>query len=144
MLEHLQNDQKVIDNIFLSLKKGGYLFFTIPAFQSLFSSHDIVIEHYRRYSKKDIFNKLVKTDFKIIKLNYWNSFLFPFIAVIRLLKKLIILFQKTKRYPESEMKTLNQYLNKLLFFILNLENNPIFFNKIIMPFGLTIYGIAKK
>lgn len=143
LLEHLKDDQKVIDNIFQSLKEGGHFFFTVPAFQFLFSAHDIAMQHYRRYNKRKFLRKLEKAGFKILKLNYWNSFLFPVIVIIRLFKKIIIkLFPKTKYY--SEARKINKYLNKLLFLILNLENSPIFFNKLRIPFGLTMYGVVKK
>jgi SAM-dependent methyltransferase len=143
LLEHLQNDHIVINNIFQSLKQNGYFFFTIPAFQFLFSSHDVAMEHYRRYNKKNILDKLFKAGFKIIKLNYWNSFLFPIIFIVRIIKKILFIFFFKKIKHQSEMKNFNKHLNKLLFLILNLENKFIFYN-LPIPFGLTIYGIAKK
>jgi len=143
LLEHLQNDQKVINNIFQALKKDGYFFFTIPAFQYIFSSHDIAMEHYHRYSKKDILKKLEIAGFKILKINYWNFILFPFIATIRIIKKCFFIKLFKTSQCQSDMGKINKYLNKLLFLILNLENKFIFHN-LSIPFGLTIYDIAKK
>ncbi len=137
VLEHLRNDQTTLKNIFKSLKKDGFFFFTIPAYQCLFGPHDIYMSHYRRYSKKNILQKLEKAGFQIIKLNYWNSILFPIIFIIRIIKKYI------KKETESETKILNKNLNELLFRILNFENKFIYWNVPIL-FGLTVYGIAKK
>ena len=142
ILEHLENDQQAIKNIFNSLKAGGYFFFTAPAYQWLFSSHDIVLGHQRRYSKKKIALKLKKVGFKIIELNYWNLLLFPAIFVIRITKKIFIKISH-KNIHKSDMKNHNKYIEQILFQILNLENKLISHN-INLPFGLTIYGIAKK
>ncbi len=142
ILEHLKNDQQVMKNIFNSLKAGGYLFFTVPAYQFIFSGHDIVLGHQRRYNKKEIALKLEKAGFKIIKLNYWNSLLFPAIFVIRITKKIFIKISN-KNTHKSDLKNYNQYIEQILFYILNLENKLMPYN-IKPPFGLTIYGIAKK
>ena len=142
ILEHLENDQQAIKNIFNSLKKGGYFLFTVPAYQFLFSSHDIVLGHQRRYSKKEIALKLKKAGFKMVKLDYWNSLLFPAIFAIRITKKIFIKISN-KNIHKSDLKNYNKYIEQILFYILNLENKLMPYN-IKLPFGLTIYGIAKK
>lgn len=143
VLEHLKNDQQTIGNIYQALKPGGYFIFTIPAFQFLFNQHDIAMEHLRRYSKQGINAQLKKAGFKIIRLDHWNTLLFPIIFVVRIFGKILIRCKLRKCNFQSEAKCLNKYLNKLLFWILNLENNQFVFN-LSKPFGLSIYGITKK
>ncbi len=138
-LEHLENDQKVINNIYKALKPGGCFIFSVPAFQFLFSSHDIAMEHFRRYSKKEIKFKLKKANFQVARLNYWNTLLFPVIFVIRIFEKFLTLLKCRKHKFQSGAK----YSNKLLFWILNLENSKFLFN-LPKPFGLSIYGVARK
>jgi len=142
ILEHLKNDKWAIKNIFNSLKSEGYFFFTVPAFQFLFSGHDIALGHQRRYGKKEIALTLEKAGFKMVKLDYWNSLLFPAIFVIRMVKKFLNKINK-KNICQSDMKKRNNFVEQILFQILNLENKLISRN-INLPFGLTIYGIAKK
>lgn len=142
VLEHLKDDEGAIINIYQALKANGFFFFTVPAFQFLFSSHDEIAGHQRRYSKKQIITKLKKSGFKIVTLNYWNFFLFPIILVFRLIKKFFYKFFQGKNC-KSDAKPLNKYFNALLFRILNFENDLIKKN-ITLPMGLTIYGIAKK
>jgi SAM-dependent methyltransferase len=143
LLEHLANDEKVLKNIFQSLKNNGYLLFTVPAFKFIFSTHDLALKHQRRYNKKDIDNKLKSSGFTIISLGYWNTVLFPIEVVARLFKKL--LYIKLFKQPgyQSDAKSINPLVNKFLFSILNLENKLINYG-IKFPFGLSLYGIAQK
>ena len=142
ILEHLKKDQEVIKNIFNSLKTNGLFFFTVPAYQFLFSGHDIILGHKRRYSKKDILLKLEKAGFKVIKINYWFFLLFPIALTVRIIKTIFAKLNKNNIY-KPDMKNHNKYIEQLLFRVLNLENKLMPYN-INLPFGLTIYGIAKK
>jgi SAM-dependent methyltransferase len=142
VLEHLKEDQKILNKIYNSLKTDGILFITAPAFKSIFSPHDIVLKHYRRYNKKELQQKINTAGFKESRLYYWNSLLFPAIALFRMLKKLLFQLLKIGQ-GEPETKPLNNFINKFFFLILNFENKK-YFPKKLMPFGLTIYGIAKK
>lgn len=140
VLEHLENDQKILKKIHSSLKSGGILFLTVPAFNFLFSQHDLALSHKRRYSKLEISEKTKTAGFKTQKIFYWNSIFFLPIAALRIFKK--ILLSKNKNYT-SEARPLNKYLNQIIYFILNLENKKYFPSKL-MPFGLTICAVFKK
>lgn len=144
ILEHLENDQNVLKKIHYSLKDGGHLFITVPAYQLLYSTHDIAMGHKRRYNKKAVITRLKNASFEIILINYWNFFLFFPIVLMRLMKKIFFLKIYRKKNLRPESKPLNKYLNNLLFLILNFENKLLNINNKIIPFGLTICGIAKK
>ena len=62
VFEHIINDKKSVDEVYRVLKNGGVLIFTVPAFQSLFSSHDKALQHQRRYNKKSVKDLLSKFD----------------------------------------------------------------------------------
>jgi len=141
ILEHLEKDENAVRKIYSSLKKGGYFLFTVPAFNFLFGPHDVVTGHKRRYTKKSIIRLLKNSGFTIKKISYWNSILFPFIAIIRIYQKISLLLFPAKK-AQTNVQPTNKLLNSLLYEILDIENikgfkNPLF------P-GLTIYGIAKK
>ena len=53
-LEHLQDDIKAINNWKSLLKNGGLMYVFVPAFQSLWSYHDEVNKHFRRYTKIEL------------------------------------------------------------------------------------------
>lgn len=143
LLEHLEKDGETINKIFHSLKNPGFFIFTVPAFQSLYSTHDIAMEHYRRYGKKRIAQLLEGSGFKVGRLGYWNTFLFPLEALIRILKRILLINLAKRKDFSSDMKDIPKPLNRILFYVLKFEVFLIEKN-INIPFGLTIYGIALK
>lgn len=135
VLEHIKSDESALKNIYRSLKPGGLFVFMVPAFQILFSSHDVHLKHYRRYSMKELEQKLLNNNFKPLDLYYWNSILFPIISLKRLLYK--------SGKPKSDVGSLPKLLNSFLYSILIIENQLIKIN-IKLPLGLSIVGIARR
>tara|TARA_B100000035_G_scaffold4182_2_gene3768 strand:+ start:15319 stop:16032 length:714 start_codon:yes stop_codon:yes gene_type:complete len=73
VLEHIENDQKTLDDIYKKLNKDGLLFLFLPAFEILYSDMDKKVGHFRRYSMQDIKKKLEKAKFKIVSSSYLDS-----------------------------------------------------------------------
>ncbi len=72
VLEHIENDSDALRALSEKIKVGGMLALYLPAFPCLYSNFDIAIGHYRRYSKNDIIQKLVKENFVIEKFEYMD------------------------------------------------------------------------
>lgn len=127
VLEHLDDDIQSLKNIYNLLTPQGILILLIPAHQFLFGSYDRMVGHFRRYSKKDLSQKLLKTGFRIKKINYHNklSALGWFINA-RLLNR--------KSFPKYQL-----YLINLLVPLIDLIDKIIPFD-----FGLSIICIARK
>lgn len=148
VLEHVDDHVKGVQEIYRVLKPGGFFVLTVPAFNTLYSSHDKLLHHYRRYNKKSLAKILVP--FENSKLGYWFFFLFFPAALLRILEKVdlscvvrllgkIGLFKK-KDNQESWHKTkLNWFFVQILRF-----ENWLLQKGIRFPFGLTLYGICKK
>ncbi|HQY31913.1 MAG TPA: class I SAM-dependent methyltransferase, partial [Thermomicrobiales bacterium] len=49
VIEHVDNDVQILESLFEIVKPGGHLIVTVPAFQSLWSQHDEINQHKRRY-----------------------------------------------------------------------------------------------
>lgn len=141
ILEHLDNDQAVLNNIQAGLKPNGVFFFTVPAHTWLYGPHDIALNHKRRYNKAELKAKLKTAGFKQIELYYWNTVLFPLEAIYRLLKKFLYSRVTTTRHSESSLSS--AILNNLLYQIFKIDN-WLARKKFSSPWGLTIYGLAKK
>jgi SAM-dependent methyltransferase len=73
VLEHIQDDQKMLFDFSEKIKRGGRLLIYVPAFQVLFSSMDRAVGHYRRYVRKDLCTKVELAGFKIQKSQYVDS-----------------------------------------------------------------------
>lgn len=143
VLEHIEKDCQALQKINQLLNSAGYLFLSIPAKKILFGEHDLAMEHYRRYEKKEIETLLEKNNFNIIEIIYWNSFLFPLIALIRIIKKAYQKNNLSNKKHKSDIRKMPKIINNLLFKILNFENNLIKLG-IKPPFGLSLYIVAQK
>ena len=72
VLEHIENDSIALDNMHHLLEEGGHLCLIVPAFQFIFGEMDATDNHYRRYTKRLIIEKIEKTGFNLIKARYIN------------------------------------------------------------------------
>lgn len=82
VLEHLPNESLILDH----LKTGNnHYFFAVPAFQSVFSQHDVLLGHYRRYTRKQLKELLEKNGFKVSRSGYY----FTSLLVFRWIEKLL-------------------------------------------------------
>ena len=70
VLEHIKQPKKELKNVFRSLKKGGKLILTVPAYQHLFSQFDKDVGHYRRYTMKKFLNEMNGIKYNNLK-NYY-------------------------------------------------------------------------
>jgi SAM-dependent methyltransferase len=65
VLEHIENDQAVLKSLYDNLIAGGGMGIFVPAHQFLYSKFDKNVEHFRRYSKSGLEEKITKAGFKI-------------------------------------------------------------------------------
>jgi len=137
VLEHVEEDDSALAAIKNKLKPEGHLILTVPAFSFLWSKHDEVFHHKRRYNIKQIKKKLKVMDFKIIKASYLYFLLFPFVLTMRLLKQVVKSCANV-----DDFKLNNKFLNLFVRKILYIEN--FFLNYIDYPFGSSVLILAKK
>lgn len=133
VFEHIKDDKKAVLEAYRVLKKGGFLFFTVPAFNFLFSSHDKALHHYRRYNPKSLYNLLNKFEYGYF--SYWNSILFIPIAILRILKK--------RSGSKTDYFRLPSILEKIFLNLLSIENRLIK-KGYRLPFGLSLVGFFRK
>ena len=133
----IKDDVAVLKEFSRILKKDGTLIITDSAMMSLWSKHDIATEARERYSKKELTKKLEKANFKVQKITYYNTFLFPIVYLSRKISNL-----NKNKVPKSDIEETNPLLNSILFAILKIEARLIRF--ISFPFGVSIFCIAKK
>jgi SAM-dependent methyltransferase len=87
VLEHIVDDDKAINKIYILLKENGFFVFSVPAHQKKWSILDEWAGHFRRYEKNDI-KKIMKENLFFIEKIY--SYGFPLINILRFILKLII------------------------------------------------------
>ncbi len=133
VLEHVDDDRLAMAEIHRVLRMGGALVMSVPAYQSLYSSHDKALEHRRRYSKRALRSLL--SVLQVERMRSWNSFLFPAIAFMRILQR-----DKPAKVDRAKMPWL---IDTFFYCVLSVENVLLRLG-FPLPFGLSIVAIARK
>ena len=132
VLEHVENDHAFLQNALTRLNEDGVLILTVPAFQWLWSHHDELVHHYRRYSKPMVKKVVEQSGGKCLHASYWNA---SFFAPAFLKKKVF-------SSDESDLSPVHPTLNKVLLSMLKLENRASM--RIPAPLGTSVYAVVKK
>lgn len=102
VVEHIKNDQLALSNMSKLLKKDGIMFVLVPAYQFLYNKFDVVLEHYRRYTRAELLGVLPNS-VKSKKTWYFNALgIAGWFIVGKVLGKRII--------PESNMSIYNKII----------------------------------
>ncbi len=88
VVEHIDDDEATIAALAGCLKPGGKLLLTVPAHQWMWSAHDELNHHKRRYSTRSLRKLVQGSPLKLDRIGYFNSFLFPLAVTARLASKL--------------------------------------------------------
>ena len=83
--EWVSNVEGAVREMHRVLRRGGVLLINVPAFPFLHSAHDEAVMTARRFRKREIRQLLQKQNFKIRRLTYWTTFLFPLAIAARTL-----------------------------------------------------------
>jgi SAM-dependent methyltransferase len=138
ILEHQNDDQKLLLSCRRLLRNHGYLFITVPSHPWLWSSVDDLSGHVRRYDKHDLVQKLQKAGFSVCFSNYWNVLLLGFYILWRMQ----FVFGKRKNQIGSYFMIPPRLINTWCQWVLQMEEKLFF--TIAFPFGSSLIIVAKK
>ena len=138
ILEHIEQDRKALQRLGNALSSQGIVVITVPAYRALWTSHDDANQHRRRYTRAELKQKVLDADLEILKISYYNTFLF--IPIV--LRKLINRF--SPQDPASPLRDTSPpaWVNSLLHFVFSLEKHILNFMN--FPFGVSLIVIASK
>lgn len=145
VIEHVDEDRQLVQHLYSVVKPGGHLIVTVPAFQVLWSEHDEVNWHKRRYRAGQLERLLRETGLEIERLTYCNTALFLPILAARKLKNLrsrLRLRRNGADPPDSDLTELPRPLNEGLFRVMQAERR--FMARRNLPFGVSLLAIARK
>ena len=137
VLEHIQDDRKAASEIARVLRPGGTAVISVPAHPWLFSSHDMALYHFRRYSKSALRNVLEDCGMRLELLSYWNATLFPAICLQRLLSK-----RRRSQEPRSDTESSPRPVNEALAALL--AGEALILRHMSLPWGLSLVVTAKR
>ncbi|HSX09756.1 MAG TPA: class I SAM-dependent methyltransferase [Candidatus Saccharimonadales bacterium] len=128
VLEHIENDTVALKNINTILKKKGKLVLLVPAKKRAYSKLDKQLGHFRRYEKKELFDKLEENGYKVEKLYYFN--------IVGLVSWYVR--DKVKRNNINLKPYHIKTFDMIVPFLRVIES------KITMPIGISLIAVARK
>ncbi|OCQ88879.1 type 12 methyltransferase [Nostoc sp. MBR 210] len=140
VLEHIDDDLAALKALSSRLKPNSWLLITVPAYQFLWSYHDEINYHKRRYTLKRLKRVVRLAGYNIGYGSYFNTWLFPLVAGVRLLKNLLKLDKKSDASGDLNLPA--KLINKFLTFLFASER--YFMNRVSLPFGVSVALMAQK
>ena len=140
VIEHLENPEIFLTEVYRVMKPGGIFICSVPAYQWLYSDFDESIGHFRRYSGKSLIGELNSSGLESLKIR----FLFGFLVIPAFLLRRVPYLLGRRRKFESIKRSNNQrfkfltYLDRLLRILLKFEG------KVQLRFGLSIIALSQK
>ena len=136
VIEHVDDDRASLTAIRSHIAEGGQAVISVPACMFLWSEHDVLNEHKRRYTLEELKGKLIDAGFTIEKISYFNTFLFPLISLVRMMNNLL------KRKGASEIDLPHPAINYIVEKIFSLEK---YFLRIMnFPIGVSVLAVVRK
>jgi SAM-dependent methyltransferase len=89
VMEHIEDDRAATREIFSVLRPGGFLLMTVPAHPYLWSDHDTIHHHFRRYRPAGASELLESAGFRVQFATPFQCYLFPLLFVERLTRRLL-------------------------------------------------------
>jgi len=133
VIEHIEDDRAAIASIASKLRPGGRFVMTVPAHRWMWSAHDVVNHHKRRYSKRALKRLIDDSPLRLETIGYFNSLLFPAAVAERLSSKL-------RRKDDADLKLPPAPLNAVLERTFASERHLV--GRIPLPPGLSLYVVA--
>jgi SAM-dependent methyltransferase len=133
VIEHIDDDHAAVAAIAAKLKPGGKLVMTVPAHQWMWSAHDVVNHHKRRYSKRALRRLIESSPLRLETIGYFNSLLFPLAVADRLASKL-------RGKDDADLKLPSPPLNAALEAVFAAERHLV--GRLPLPPGLSLFAVA--
>ncbi|HLL92704.1 MAG TPA: class I SAM-dependent methyltransferase [Solirubrobacteraceae bacterium] len=87
VIEHLQDDLGALRELRRTVARGGALLVTVPAYPWLWSHHDEINHHHRRYTRRSLQRVAEQAGWRQTRTTYFNSLLLPVAIVLRVLDR---------------------------------------------------------
>ena len=133
VIEHIDDDHAAVAAIASRLKPGGTYIATVPAHQWIWSAHDVVSHHKRRYSKRSFRALIDGSPLHLEKIGYLNSLLFPLALAQRLTARM-------RRKDDAGLELPAGPINTALERIFAAER--LLIGRVPLPPGLSLFAIA--
>jgi SAM-dependent methyltransferase len=134
VVEHIEDDQSVVDHMMQMLVPGGTLLITVPALPALWTQHDEMNKHFRRYTRQSL-TELLAPHGELLDCRYlYTSLALPKLALAAL--------QRIRPSKPSTPQVPFAPLNRLLTGYCKAEWQLA--RRLRMPFGSSLIAAVRK
>jgi len=134
VLEHVDDDVASLKALRERLAHRGSLLLTVPALPWLWSDHDVLHHHKRRYTREALNMRLKEAGLDVVAIGYFNTLLFPLAFAQRLTSRVL----GRSSIDQGPPKFVNSVLRAIFAFETNL------LGRIPFPIGLSLFAVARK
>lgn len=139
VIEHLDDDRAALGELARVLRPGGTLLLSVPALRMLWGRQDVLAEHRRRYRRGELRDLLRDCGFRIARLSFFNTLLFPPILAARLAMRPLL--RRTVASGHSDLAVRAPLgLDRLLEAVFALEGPWLAHRG--LPIGVSLLAIA--
>jgi SAM-dependent methyltransferase len=138
VIEHTPDDGLALAELHRVTSPGGHLVVTVPAYPALWSQHDVVNGHHRRYVRKTLLDAATAAGWRPLRHTHFNMlFLLP-AALVRVAFK-----SQGERQRRSELALTPRSLDPVLELPLRLEA-ALLRRGIRLPAGLSLLAVFER
>jgi SAM-dependent methyltransferase len=135
VIEHLPDDRRPLAELRRVVRPGGFLLVTVPAYPALWSQHDVVNRHYRRYRASALRAAAADAGWDLVCDTHFNSALLAPAAAVRLTRR--------RSHDGSDLELTSPRMDGLLEMPLRVEAG-LLARGVRLPAGLSILAVLAK
>jgi SAM-dependent methyltransferase len=143
VLEHVKEDRLAVRAVYEALRPGGIFLATVPALMSLWSDHDVVNHHYRRYDHRTLEALFGPQQWDLLRMTYFSTLLFPMVWGVRKVNNLRKKLRGREDPPRHDVRFGAPWSDRMLQSIFSLER-PWLDRGGRFPIGSSLLIVARK
>jgi len=138
VVEHIEDDVAALRELHRVLRPGGLLLVAVPAFGFLWGDQDEISHHFRRYTDASLRRALDGAGFRVEHASYFNTWMFPPIAAVRLVRRRLRSASAEKTDFDIGPAVLNRGLAALF------ASEARLVSRVRLPFGVSLLALARR
>jgi SAM-dependent methyltransferase len=142
VIEHIDDDAAAVRELWRVCKPGGLLVVTVPAYEWLWSEHDDINEHKRRYTRPQLRDRLALPGGELVRFSYMNTLFALPVMLFRLVRRLTGQKKSASADLKSDVFPLPRILNGIFKFLFSAE--AVWLRHASLPFGISLICILRK
>lgn len=141
VLEHILDEGRALHEWQRIVRPGGLVLVYVPAFSFLWSEHDVVNRHFRRYSRSQLQSVVLGAGFELERIGYWNTALFTPTLLVRMAARVRVKGRALEQ--GDDFLELNPLTNAVVKGLLLAENGLISAG-VDPPIGVSVYAVCRR